>query len=125
MEPRVVMEMTSNETIKQAVMAGMGISFLSLHTIGLEWRHGLLAAPPVEGLPLTAVLKRPDGVEYSRQLVEDQGAGGGKGAGMVYMAGKPDHKQSNDGMIDHIVELVEAKAAEIEAAKTAALRAAE
>jgi uncharacterized protein YfaS (alpha-2-macroglobulin family) len=30
----------------------------------------------VEGLPLTAVLMRPDGVEYSRQLVEDQGAGG-------------------------------------------------
>ncbi|MBA3909625.1 MAG: PAN domain-containing protein [Rhodobacter sp.] len=30
----------------------------------------------VEGLPLTAVLLRPDGVEYSRQLVEDQGAGG-------------------------------------------------
>ncbi|MCU0905029.1 MAG: MG2 domain-containing protein, partial [Tabrizicola sp.] len=30
----------------------------------------------VEGLPLTAVLKRPDGVEYSRQLVEDSGAGG-------------------------------------------------
>ncbi|MBL9048239.1 MAG: alpha-2-macroglobulin family protein, partial [Tabrizicola sp.] len=30
----------------------------------------------VEGLPLTAILSRPDGVEYSRQLVEDQGAGG-------------------------------------------------
>jgi alpha-2-macroglobulin len=30
----------------------------------------------VEGLPLTAVLKRPDGVEYARQLVEDAGAGG-------------------------------------------------
>lgn len=30
----------------------------------------------VEGLPLTAVLSRPDGVEYSRQLVEDQAAGG-------------------------------------------------
>jgi alpha-2-macroglobulin len=30
----------------------------------------------VEGLPLTAVLYRPDGVEYSRQLVEDAGAGG-------------------------------------------------
>ncbi len=30
----------------------------------------------VEGLPLTAVLSRPDGVEYLRQLVEDQGAGG-------------------------------------------------
>lgn len=31
----------------------------------------------VEGLPLTAVLSRPDGVEYSRQLVEDQGARAG------------------------------------------------
>jgi uncharacterized protein YfaS (alpha-2-macroglobulin family) len=30
----------------------------------------------VEGLPLTAVLKRPDGVEYSRQQVADFGAGG-------------------------------------------------
>jgi uncharacterized protein YfaS (alpha-2-macroglobulin family) len=30
----------------------------------------------VEALPLTAVLSRPDGVEYSRQLVEDSGAGG-------------------------------------------------
>src|SRR6201993_5164677 len=43
--------------------------------------------------------------------------GGGKGAGMVYVAGKPDHKMDNERMIDHIVELVEAKAAEIEAAK--------
>ena len=33
-------------------------------------------AAAVEGLPLTAVLTRPDGVEYSRQLVEDKGAGG-------------------------------------------------
>ena len=36
MEPRVAMEMSSNETIKQAVMAGMGLSFLSLHTLQLE-----------------------------------------------------------------------------------------
>jgi DNA-binding transcriptional LysR family regulator len=42
-EPRVVMEMTSNETIKQAVMAGMGLSFLSLHTIGLELEQGLIS----------------------------------------------------------------------------------
>ncbi|MGZ8254014.1 MAG: LysR family transcriptional regulator [Burkholderiaceae bacterium] len=55
LQPRVAMEMTSNETIKQAVMAGMGISFLSLHTIGLERNAGLLAVPDVEGLP---VLKR-------------------------------------------------------------------
>ncbi|MDC7684743.1 flavodoxin-dependent (E)-4-hydroxy-3-methylbut-2-enyl-diphosphate synthase [Asticcacaulis sp. BYS171W] len=37
--------------------------------------------------------------------------GGGAGAGMVYMAGKPDHKIGNDDMIEHIVELVEAHAA--------------
>ncbi len=34
------------------------------------------AQEAVEGLPLTAILSRPDGVEYSRQLVEDSGAGG-------------------------------------------------
>jgi uncharacterized protein YfaS (alpha-2-macroglobulin family) len=33
-------------------------------------------AEAVEGLPLTAILRRPDGVEYSRALVEDSGAGG-------------------------------------------------
>jgi DNA-binding transcriptional LysR family regulator len=52
LEPRVVMEMGSNETIKQAVMAGMGISFLSLHTLQLELEHGLLALLQVEGSPV-------------------------------------------------------------------------
>ena len=58
-------------------------------------------------------------------LLTDIGfTGGGKGAGMVYMAGKPDHKMDNERMVDHIVELVEAKAAEL--AKAAApLEAAE
>lgn len=57
-------------------------------------------------------------------LMTDVGfTGGGKGAGMVYLAGKPDHKMDNDRMVDHIVELVEAKAREIEAAKPAALAA--
>ncbi|GAB4478594.1 MAG: LysR family transcriptional regulator [Burkholderiaceae bacterium] len=51
-EPRIAMEMASNESIKQAVMAGLGIAFLSLHTIGLELRSGLLATPDVEGLPI-------------------------------------------------------------------------
>ncbi len=40
--------------------------------------------------------------------------GGGAGAGMVYVAGKPDHKMSNDKLVDHIVGLVEKRAAEIE-----------
>jgi len=50
--------------------------------------------------------------------------GGGKGAGMIYLNGKIAHKQANDGMIDHIVGLVEEKAAELEAAR-AGLQAAE
>src|SRR5881392_960646 len=54
-------------------------------------------------------------------LMTDLGfTGGGKGAGMVYVAGKADHKMDNDRMVDHIVELVEARAAEIEAAGTVA-----
>ncbi len=49
-------------------------------------------------------------------LMTDLGfTGGGKGAGMVYVAGKQHHKQDNDGMVDHIVSLVEARAAEIAA----------
>lgn len=52
-------------------------------------------------------------------LMTDIGfTGGGAGSGMVYLAGKQSHKLGNDRMIDHIVELVEAKAAELEA-KTA------
>jgi (E)-4-hydroxy-3-methylbut-2-enyl-diphosphate synthase len=39
--------------------------------------------------------------------------GGGAGHGMVYFAGKTDHKRSNETMIDHIVELVEARAARL------------
>ena len=52
LEPRVIMEMGSNETIKQAVMAGMGISFLSLHTLQLELDNRLLALVQVDGSPV-------------------------------------------------------------------------
>ena len=49
-------------------------------------------------------------------LMTDVGfTGGGAGHGMVYLAGKQSHRQDNAGMIDHIVEQVERKAAEIEA----------
>lgn len=51
-EAHVTMEMTSNETIKQAVMAGMGLSFLSLHTLGLELRNQLLCIVPLEDTPV-------------------------------------------------------------------------
>lgn len=49
---RATMEITSNETIKQAVMAGMGISFLSIHTVGLELETRRLVALDVRGLPV-------------------------------------------------------------------------
>ena len=46
------MEVSSTETIKQAVMAGMGISFISLHTIGLELNTQKLVTLDVVGLPI-------------------------------------------------------------------------
>ena len=50
--PRETIEMSSNETIKQAVMAGMGVSFLSLHTVGLEVAASRLAVLEVAGTPV-------------------------------------------------------------------------
>ncbi|MGC6475815.1 MAG: flavodoxin-dependent (E)-4-hydroxy-3-methylbut-2-enyl-diphosphate synthase [Parvibaculales bacterium] len=41
--------------------------------------------------------------------------GGGAGSGMVYVAGRPDHKKSNEEMIDHLVALVEDKAVQMRA----------
>jgi len=50
--PAMLVEMPSNETIKQAVMAEMGISILSIHTMGLELNAGVIKLLQVEGLPL-------------------------------------------------------------------------
>lgn len=50
--PKIVMEMPSNETIKQAVMAGMGLSFLSLRTVRHELASGHLTLVDVVGLPI-------------------------------------------------------------------------
>ena len=46
------MELASNETIKQAVMAGLGLSYLSLHTVGLELEIGKLVRLDVIGTPV-------------------------------------------------------------------------
>jgi len=43
--------------------------------------------------------------------------GGGSGTHQIYIAGVPHHRLKNQDVIEHLVELVEAKAAEIEAAK--------
>ncbi|QJP13921.1 LysR family transcriptional regulator [Starkeya sp. ORNL1] len=49
---RIGMEIGSNETIKQAVMAGLGLSFISAHTVAAEIGDGRLVALDVEGLPV-------------------------------------------------------------------------
>lgn len=57
------MELGSNETIKQAVMAGLGIALLSAHTIAAEVADGRLVVLDVEGLPIVRqwyVLHRTD-----------------------------------------------------------------
>jgi len=50
--PTTTTEISSNETIKQAVMAGMGLAFLSQHAVGLELSAGQLVLLDVEGLPV-------------------------------------------------------------------------
>ncbi|HEY4374383.1 MAG TPA: LysR family transcriptional regulator [Burkholderiales bacterium] len=50
--PKIGMEIRSNETIKQCVIAGLGLGFLSAHVVGLEERNGLLSVLDVEGFPV-------------------------------------------------------------------------
>jgi Transcriptional regulator len=51
-ELNIGMEIRSTETIKQAVIAGMGVSFLSAHTVSRELQAGSLVVLDVQGLPL-------------------------------------------------------------------------
>jgi LysR family transcriptional regulator, low CO2-responsive transcriptional regulator len=48
----IAMQIRSTETIKQAVMAGMGVSFLSAHTISRELQSGALTVLDVQAFPL-------------------------------------------------------------------------
>lgn len=52
LQPRIRMELGSNEAIKQAIAGGLGISVLSLHTLALEGAGGLLQPLNVKGFPL-------------------------------------------------------------------------
>jgi (E)-4-hydroxy-3-methylbut-2-enyl-diphosphate synthase len=59
-------------------------------------------------------------------LMTDIGlTGGGSGRHMIYRAGRTDHTIASDRMVDHIVGLVEAKAAELKAAAPGVAVAAE
>jgi DNA-binding transcriptional LysR family regulator len=51
--PPVSMEMSSTESIKQAVMANLGISFVSLHTVGLEKTYGKIAILDIDDTPIS------------------------------------------------------------------------
>ena len=82
-KPRIIMEIPSNETIKQAVMAGMGLSFLSLRTARQEIAAGHLVLLDIKGLPLIRhwyvtrlKIKRlsPAAAEFERFLLEEGGA---------------------------------------------------
>lgn len=66
-----LVEMGSNESIKQAVMAGLGLAFLSLHTVTEELRQGRLALIQAPGLPMLRqwFLVRPSAAP-SRPAVE-------------------------------------------------------
>lgn len=62
-KPYETMEMSSNETIKQAVIAGLGIALISAHTVVDELRTGRLVALDIPGLPIERswyVLHRAD-----------------------------------------------------------------
>jgi DNA-binding transcriptional LysR family regulator len=52
MSVNATMEISSDETIKQATMAGMGIAFLSLNTVELEQQTGHLVVVDVVGMPV-------------------------------------------------------------------------
>lgn len=51
-QAEVGQEIGSNETIKQAVMAGLGLAFISAHTVAAELADGRLVTLDVAGLPI-------------------------------------------------------------------------
>jgi DNA-binding transcriptional LysR family regulator len=52
LEPRVRLELSTNEAVKQAILAGLGVSILSRYTLGLDVDLGPFATLDVEGFPI-------------------------------------------------------------------------
>ena len=79
----VALEITSTETLKQAVMAGLGIGFLSAHTIAQELRTKSLVVLDVRGFPCVmnwyVVHRRhkrlPPVAQAFKEFLRDEGAG--------------------------------------------------
>jgi len=51
-EPKIRMELSTNEAIKQAIIAGLGVSIMSRYTLGLDVSHDQLAVLDVEDFPI-------------------------------------------------------------------------
>lgn len=66
-EPRVRMELSNNEAIKQAIIAGLGVSIMSRYTLGLDVPHEQLAVLDVQGFPIDRswVFVHPSGKQLS------------------------------------------------------------
>ncbi len=81
--PPRVMELTSNETIKQVVIANMGLAFMSYHTAAAELQIGSLVALDVVGLPLmrrwnvVSLASEPlsESADSLRRFIIEMGAG--------------------------------------------------
>jgi len=79
----VALEITSTETLKQAVMAGLGVGFLSAHTVAQELRTESLVVLDVRGFPRVqrwyVVHRRhkrlPPVAQAFREFLRDEGAG--------------------------------------------------
>ena len=74
-QPNIVMEMSSNESIKQSVMAGLGISFVSRHTIASELKNNELKVLEVIDTPINrkwhVVTLNPLSINRSVELLKD------------------------------------------------------
>jgi DNA-binding transcriptional LysR family regulator len=67
LRPQIRMELGSNEAIKHAIVAGLGLSVLSLHTMTLDGSDGPVAILDVEGFPIMRqwYIVHPKGKELS------------------------------------------------------------
>jgi DNA-binding transcriptional LysR family regulator len=82
--PKIVLEVASNETIKQAVAAGFGVAFMSAHAVGLEVEAGRLAILDAVDFPVMrrwyAVHRRgkhlPAVTRAFREFLEAEGEAG-------------------------------------------------
>ena len=74
-QPNIIMEMSSNESIKQAVIADLGISFVSQHTIASEIKEGVLKILDIKNTPILrkwhVVTLNPMSLNRSVELLKD------------------------------------------------------